>query len=73
MDTGILAELKRSGNYELLDGEKAAMRNLKEEMEREKAIKENNLEIAKRMKDKGYDIDTIQELTGLKKWDIKNL
>lgn len=73
VDAGILAELKRSGNYELLDGEKAAMRNLKEKMEREKAIKENNLEIAKRMKDKGYDIDTIKELTGLKKWDIKGL
>lgn len=73
VDAGILDELKRSGNYELLDGEKAVMRNLKEKMEREKAIKENNLEIAKRMKDKGYDIDTIKELTGLKKWDIKTL
>jgi len=73
VDTGILAELKRSGNYELLDGEKAAMRNLKEKMEREKAIKENNLEIAKRMKEDVVDIDIIKKYTGLTKWDIKGL
>lgn len=70
---GIMAELKKTGRYEILDAEKASMREWKEELEREKAIKSNNLEIAKKMKAKGYDIDTIKELTGLKKWDIKKL
>lgn len=73
VDEGIFDDLKKTGRYEILDAEKASMRQWKEEMEREKAIKNNNLEIAKKMKEKGYDIDTIKELTGLKKWDIKKL
>ena len=73
VDEGIFDDLKKTGRYEILDAEKASMRQWKEEMEREKAVKNNNLEIAKKMKEKGYDIDTIKELTGLKKWDIKKL
>lgn len=73
VDTGIMTELKNTGKYELLDSEKAAMRKWKEEQEKEKAIKVNNLEIAKKMKDKGYEIETIKELTGLRKSDINKL
>lgn len=73
VDEGILDELKKSGNYELLDREKQAMQKWKEDIEREKAIKENNLDIAKKMKEDGVDIDTIKKYTGLNKWDIKGL
>lgn len=73
VDEGIFDELKKTGRYEILDAEKASMRQWKEEMEREKAIKNNNLEIAKKMKEDGIDIDTIKKYTGLKKWDIKKL
>lgn len=72
-DKGIMRELNDTGKYEILDDEKASMRKWKQEVEKEEAIKNNNLEIAKKMKDKGYDIDTIKELTGLRKWDIKKL
>lgn len=73
VDEGIFDELKKTGRYEILDAEKASMRQWKEEMEREKAIKNNNLEIAKKMKEDGIDNDTIKKYTGLTKWDIKKL
>ncbi len=73
VDKGIFNELRYSGKYEILDAEKAFMRKWKEEEEKEKAIKENNLVIARKMREKGYDINTVQELTGLYKKDIKKL
>lgn len=72
-DNGTIDRLKKSGLYEIVDKEKSKMKSFQQQMEKEKALKENNLEIAKKMKEKGYDIDTIKELTGLRKWDIKKL
>lgn len=72
-DEGIMKELKKSGRYEILDAEKAALRRMEEAIEKERAIKENNLVIAKKLKEEGMDIDTIKKVTGLKKWDIKKL
>lgn len=65
-DEGIIDNLKKSGLYEIVDRDKAEFKQWK--IETEKA-----LDIAKKMKNKGYDVDTIKELTGLKKWDIKRL
>lgn len=36
-------------------------------------IKENSLQVAKRMKDKGYNISDIVELTNLTKEEIESL
>ncbi len=72
-DQGIIAELKQSGAFEIVDRDKAELKSWKQKVEMERAIKENKLEIAKNMKDKGYDIDEIKALTGLSKWDIKRL
>ena len=73
VDNGIMDELKNTGKYELLDSEKVAMRKWKEEQEREKAIEKNSLEIAKKMKDDGVDIEIIKKYTGLRKSDINKL
>ena len=73
VDVGIMDELKNTGKYELLDSEKVAMRKWKEEYEREKAIEKNNLEIAKKMKENGVDVDIIKKCTGLRKSDINKL
>ena len=35
--------------------------------------KEKSIEIAKKMKEKGFDVDSIQELTGLSKNEIKKI
>ena len=72
-DKGIIAKLEKSGRYELVDKEKAELKKFHDEMVRERAEKEKALDIAKKMKAKGYDADTIKELTGLSKWDIKKL
>lgn len=72
-NTGVMSQLKKTGKYEILDKEKAEARKWKAEFEKEQAVKDSNLMIAKKMKDKGYDADTIKELTGLTKWDIRKL
>jgi DNA repair protein RadC len=63
---GIMDQLLNSGNYEIISKDEAKYKQWK--IETEKA-----LDIAKKMKKKGYDVDTIKELTGLKKWDINKL
>ncbi|MCX2681848.1 hypothetical protein OOZ15_17975 [Galbibacter sp. EGI 63066] len=72
-NAGIMSQLKKTGKYEILDKEKAEARKWKTEFEKEQAVKNNSIEIAKKMKDKGYDTDAIKELTGLTKWDIRKL
>ena len=72
-DEGVMQILRDSGTYQLIDQEKAQMQQWRAEVEKEKAIHERSLEIAKKMKAKGYDMDVIQELTGLTKQAIKKL
>ncbi|RNL92287.1 DNA repair protein [Sinomicrobium pectinilyticum] len=72
-NAGVMSQLKKTGKYEILDKEKAETRKWQAEFEKEQAVKDSNLMIAKKMKDKGYDADTIKELTGLTKWDIRKL
>ncbi len=73
VDEGIIDKLKKSGKYELIDAKKDELRNWKIEMEKERALKSNNIEIAKKLKELGHDNETIKKVTGLKMWDIKKL
>ena len=73
LDEGIIDGLKKNGRYQLIDSEKDELRKWKVEAEKERAVKEFATEMAKKMKEMNYDIDTIKQLTGLKKWDIKKL
>lgn len=69
VDIGIMDQLKQSGRYELIDKEKGWLQEMKMEAERDKERKD----MAKKMKDEGIDIDTIQRVTQLRKIDIKKL
>ncbi|WP_051052790.1 JAB domain-containing protein [Fulvivirga imtechensis] len=72
-DENIISELKNSGNYVLMDREKAELTNLKIAVVRETAEKQNSIEIAKKMIEKGYEIATIVELTGLTEQEVRDL
>jgi DNA repair protein RadC len=65
--------LAKTGKYEVIDKEKAQLQQWKLDLEKERAEKKRTLEIAKKMKGKGYEIDEIKEMTGLNKSDIKKL
>ena len=43
------------------------------ELPKNKCIEPNQKDVAKKLKDKGIDIDSIIEITGLSKADIENL
>ena len=69
-DTGLLRELKHSGNYVIIEKDKKAqLDHLKREVERE----QERLEMAKRMKKEGITVDIIQRITKLKKTVINRL
>jgi len=52
-ELGIMEELRNNGNYEMIKGEKDELMEFKLRIEGERAVKENKIEIAKRMlKDK---------------------
>ncbi len=72
-DKGLIEELKRSGPYEIIGPEKRKLEQWKIDTEKKKAEKQKAMDIAKKMKAKGYDDDTIKELTGLAKSTIKKL
>ncbi|QHI38645.1 hypothetical protein IMCC3317_40390 [Kordia antarctica] len=69
-DKGIMDELRKSGFYELVEKESEQMKAFKLQIEKDKVRNEERYTIAKRMKDEGYDIDTIKKLTGLNKREI---
>jgi DNA repair protein RadC len=70
-DKGIMDELHNSGLYKVVDRESTQMQEMKLRIERDKAIKQERMNMARKMKAKGYDIQTIKELTGLYVRDIK--
>ncbi|MBC8755976.1 JAB domain-containing protein [Kordia sp. YSTF-M3] len=69
-DKDIMEELRKSGFYELVEQESEEMKAFKLQIEKDKAKKENSIDIARRMKNVGYDVDTIKKLTGLNKREI---
>ncbi|MEC3964547.1 JAB domain-containing protein [Flagellimonas halotolerans] len=64
-DQGVMDELKKNGLFEIMGPERQELEQFKIDTEKKRAKKENSLEIAKKMKAKGYDDATIKELTGL--------
>lgn len=69
-DRGIIKELQNNGLYELVAREKESVKTFKLKIEKEKAEKKKALEIAKRLKSLGSDIDFIKKATGLTKREI---
>ncbi|WP_299554563.1 JAB domain-containing protein [Seonamhaeicola sp.] len=69
-DKGIIAELQKSGAFEIIDKQKKEFEEWRIKTEKEHAIK---IDIAKKMVQDGVDIDIIKKYTGLTKWDIKKL
>ncbi len=72
-DNGILERLQKSGLFEIVEREKVEIQDWKLKMERDRATKDSKTEIAAKMKSKGYDEDTIKELTGLNLSDIRKI
>ena len=70
-EKGIMQQLKESGLYKVVSRESEQMKELQLKFEKEKAVKEELMKTARRMKEKGYDNQTIKELTGLYIRDIK--
>lgn len=66
-DEGRMDSIKNSGLYEMIEGNLKEMQALKLKMEKQKAM----LEVAKKMKGEGLDIELIQKVTGLTKKEIK--
>lgn len=72
-NTGEMDKLRTSGAWELVDRTKADLRNMRTEIDKEKAAKATAQKIAKKMKAEGYTSETIRKLTGLRLTDIKKL
>ena len=79
-DLGLMNKLAESTKYvppfELIERIRAEEKKIREEavrVERDKAKKEEKIEIAKGMKKKGYSIKDIIELTGLTKREIERI
>ncbi len=72
-DEGILKELKENGRYEIIDSEKAEMQAYKDGLEKKRLLKENKIEIAKKLKKEGMDSEFIKKVTGLANRDIQKI
>lgn len=70
-DKGIMKLLHESGLYKVISRESEQMQEMKLKIEKDKAVKEELMKLARKMKSKGYDNQTIKELTGLYIRDIK--
>lgn len=73
MNDGLIEEFENNGLYELVKKESEEMKAFKLEIEKKKAIKENSLEIARRLKSLNVDIETIKKSTGLTKKQIEKI
>lgn len=72
-DEGIIAKLKKSGMFEIVEREKAALKQWKIDIEIDKARKNELLGVAKKLKAEGMDNKFIKKTTGLYMWEIKKL
>jgi DNA repair protein RadC len=70
-DKGIMEDLRKSGLYEIQDRESDQMKEMQLRYERKNAEKSKAMEVARKMKADGLDIDTIKKYTGLYVRDIK--
>lgn len=72
-DKGILKELKESGLYKIVDREETELKQWKIDMEKKQAEKQKALDIAKKLKAQGIDVEIIKNATGLGKREIGKL
>jgi len=72
-DMGIIDKLKKSGMFEIMGPEKKELEQWKIETEKKRAEKQKAMDIARKMKDDGVEIDTIKKYTGLTSSAIKKL
>ncbi len=73
VDEGILDDLKKSGMFEIVDRDKAELKQWKIDMEKDKAERNKALEIAKKLKEEGMDEKLIKKMTGLYMHEIRRL
>jgi len=67
--------LKKSGTFEIVDRDKAELKQWKIYMEKDKTERNKVLEIAEKVKDESMDMDqkTIKKMTGLYMHEIRKL
>ncbi len=70
---GLMARIRESDSYKILSKEEQLLQQFKVDAEREKASEERSIEIAKKMKKDGVDVDTIKKYTGLRVGEIRKL
>lgn len=70
---GIIAALKNSDTWRLLEGAQLEARKLKQQLELEAVERNAKLEIAKKLKATGMENAAIKKVTGLNIEDIRNL
>jgi len=72
-DAGIIAELKKSDTWRIIEKEELEFRQFKQEMEEERIKTEKALEIGRKMKAGGMNEATIKKMTGLTLGEIRKL
>lgn len=72
-NAGIMAQLKNSDTWRIIEKDQLAMQQLKKQMDEKRFKQERSLEIAKKMKADGMDAEKIKKLTGLRLGEIKKL
>ena len=70
-DKGIMKQLEESGLYKVVSRESEQMKEMQLKFEKDKAIKEERMNMARKMKADGVDMNTIKKYTGLYIRDIK--
>ena len=72
-DEGIIEELKKSGLFEIVERDKAELKEWKLRMEKKRGEHEGKLAVAKKLKKSGMDEKEIKKMTGLRLEEIRNL
>lgn len=70
---GIIRELKRSGLYEVVDREKADIKEWRLKSEKRESEREGKKSVAKKLKESGMDEKEIKKMTGLRLGEIREL
>ncbi|WP_420399702.1 JAB domain-containing protein [Flagellimonas sp.] len=72
-DEGIMDGIKNSGLFEIIGPERKELEQWKIDTEKKRAENQKAKDIATKMMAKGYDVDTIKELTGLSDDEVGRL
>jgi len=72
-DTGIMGRLKKNDTWRVVGKDETELKEMKAEIEIEKATKQNTIQIAKAMKLKGINEKIIKETTWLSLGEIRKL